>query len=195
VYDRIAVRYTERNSEMQPYLIESAHMLLTAIEQNDLGGMPVLDLGCGTGRDTAWLVSHGVDMVSLDLSRGMLTEAKKITSSPLLQADMCYLPFGSEAFSAVWCQAALLHLPKALAPIALQEMQRIITPGGLLRVSVQRGETEGYEARAHEPETRYYAHYQMDEFIDLVQMAGFQALAQGEVEERRSWLWVMAMKR
>jgi ubiquinone/menaquinone biosynthesis C-methylase UbiE len=195
VYDRIAVRYTERNSEMQPYLIESAHMLLTAIEQNDLGGMPVLDLGCGTGRDTAWLVSHGVDMVSLDLSRGMLTEAKKITSSPLLQADMRYLPFRAEAFSAVWCQAALLHLPKALAPIALKEMQRIITPGGLLRVSVQRGETEGYEARAHEPETRYYAHYQMEEFIDLVQMAGFQALAQGEVEERRSWLWVMAMKR
>jgi hypothetical protein len=94
----------------------------------------------------------------------------------------------------VWCQAALLHLPKELAPAALREAWRALLPGGLLHVSVQQGDSEGFETRPYEPAERYYAHYQPEEFKTLVQSAGFVQVAEGQAEARRHWLWILAQK-
>ncbi len=194
-YDEIAGRYAERNAEMQPYIVDSANRLIEALRAAGRANLPVLDLGCGAGRDSAWLSSRGVRVNGADLSRGMLAEAKKRVQSPLCQLDMRSLPFATDSFAAVWCQAALLHLPKALAPAALREARRVLLPEGLLYVSVQRGETEGFETRPYEPEERYYAHYQVDEFVNLVQSAGFTIVEQGEAFARRPWVWVRARKK
>lgn len=193
-YDEIAGRYAERNAEMLPYLVDSANRLIDALRAAGNLHMHVLDLGCGAGRDSAWLEVRGLRMVGGDLSRGMLEEARKHIHSPLVQLDMRSLPFTGDIFAAVWCQAALLHLPKALAPAALLEAWRVLIPGGLLYVSVQRGETEGFETRPYEPQERYYAHYQTDEFVELVQSAGFVIAEQGEAEARRPWVWIRAKK-
>lgn len=193
-YDQIAGRYAERNAEMLPYLVESGSRLIDAVRAAERLHLPVLDLGCGAGRDSAWLEARGLRMVGGDLSRGMLEEARKNVRGPLVQLDMRNLPFVGAQFAAVWCQAALLHLPKALAPAALREAWRVLMPGGLLHVSVQRGETEGFETRPYEPQERYYAHYRTEEFVDLVRSAGFVIEEQGEAEARRPWVWIRAKK-
>lgn len=193
-YDEIAGRYAERNAEMLPYLVEAADRMIEALRAAGRLHLPVLDLGCGAGRDSAWLEARGLRMVGGDLSRGMLEQARKQVHSPLIQLDMRSLPFARSQFAAVWCQAALLHLPKVLAPAALREAWRVLLPGGLLYVSVQRGETEGFETRPYEPQERYYAHYRTEEFVELVQSAGFVIAEQGEAEARRPWVWIRAMK-
>lgn len=193
-YDEIAGRYAERNAEMAPYLVDSANRLIESLNAAGHTALPVLDLGCGAGRDLRWLEARGLRMVGGDLSGGMLAEARKIARSPLIQLDMRSLPFTSARFAAVWCQAALLHLPKVLAPAALREAWRVLLPEGLLHVSVQRGESEGFESRPYEPQARYYAHYRAEEFVDIVQSAGFVIVEQGEAEARRPWVWIMAKK-
>lgn len=193
-YDAIAGRYAERNAEMLPYLVDSANRLIEDLRTAGRLPLPVLDLGCGAGRDSAWLEARGLRMAGGDLSRGMLEEARKHVHSPLVQLDMRSLPFAGARFAAVWCQAALLHLPKALAPAALREAWRVLLPGGLLYVSVQRGETEGFETRPYEPEERFYAHYRVEEFVELVHSAGFAVTEQGDAVARRPWVWVRARK-
>jgi SAM-dependent methyltransferase len=193
-YDQIAGRFAERNAEMLPYIVDSAERWLEAIHQAGSSALPVLDLGCGTGRDTAWLEAHGAYMLGADLSRGMLVEAQKRVRGPLFQLDMRFLPFRGEALAGIWCQAALLHLPKALAPAALREAWRALKPGGLLHVSVQRGDSEGIETRPYEATERYYAHYQPDEFNRLVRAAGFVIVYQGQEESRRTWLLITGQK-
>ncbi len=193
-YDQIAGRFAERNAEMLPYLIAEAERLLDALRQAGRADWPVLDLGCGPGRDAAWLEDHDARVVGADLSLGMLSEARKRMRGPLCQLDMRFLPFPAEVFAAVWCQAALLHLPKANAPAALIEARRVLLSGGLLHISVQQGASEGFETRPYEPAERYYAHYQPDEFSALVRSAGFDVLAHGQAEARRSWLWLLAQK-
>jgi SAM-dependent methyltransferase len=193
-YDEIAPRFAERNAEMLPYVIEEAERLLDALRRAGRADGLVLDLGCGAGRDMAWLEDHGARMLGADLSMGMLVEARGRARGPLCQLDMRFLPFPEATFAAVWCQAALLHLPKAMAPAALAEARRALLSGGLLHVSVQQGDSEGFETRPYEPAERYYAHYRPDELIALVQSAGFDIIAQGQAEARRSWLWVLAKK-
>ncbi len=121
-YDQMAGRFSERNAEMLPYVSEAADRLLEALRLAGRADQLVLDLGCGAGRDAAWLEDRGARIVGADLSRGMLSEARKRVRGPLCQLDMRCLPYPDQTFAAVWCQAALLHLPKALAPAALSEV-------------------------------------------------------------------------
>jgi len=193
-YDQIAARFAERNAEMLPYVIESAQRLLAGMQTAGKASLPILDLGCGTGRDMAWLESQGAKMIGADLSGGMLAEACRIARGPLCQLDMRFLPFASDSLGGVWCQAALLHLPKSIAPAALQEIRRVLADGGLLHISVQKGNSEGFETRPYEPVERYYAHYQASELTNLLQSAGFCILYQGEAEARRSWIYASAQK-
>ncbi len=51
----------------------------------------VLELGCGTGKNTAWLLEQGAEVIGLDFSEGMLEKAREKIQSPranFLQADI-----------------------------------------------------------------------------------------------------------
>jgi len=65
-----------------------------------------LDLCCGTGRHSVILCKGGVNVVGMDLSRNLLTIAKRRMSEfgvefPVVRADMRHFPFKNEVFSAI----------------------------------------------------------------------------------------------
>src|SRR5213078_20861 len=43
----------------------------------EVRGLNVLDLGCGTGRHSLWLVEAGATVTGVDFSEGMLAEARR----------------------------------------------------------------------------------------------------------------------
>ena len=45
----------------------------------------VLDVGAGTGRDAAWLASHGLEVVAVEPSGPMLAEAQRLHRSPSIR--------------------------------------------------------------------------------------------------------------
>jgi SAM-dependent methyltransferase len=179
---------------MPSYLLDAGTRLLGLLHNSVTARPSILDLGCGAGRDITWLEDHGAQVFGADLSRGMLNEASDRVRGPLCQLDMRFLPYQTEVFDAVWCQAALLHIPKVLVPVVLDEITRVLKPGGLLHVSVQQGDYEGIETRTYEPEERYYAHYNIDEFRGLIKTARFSIVDNGLSEARRLFIWVLAMK-
>jgi SAM-dependent methyltransferase len=193
-YDQIAARFAERNAEMLPYLEDAASRLFHRLHSTERFQFPILDLGCGAGRDMAWMEARGACLIGADISTGMLLEARKRVRGSLFQLDMRHLCFRRELFAAVWCQAALLHLPKPFAVEALAEIRRVLLDQGLVYVSVQKGDSEGFEVRPYEPQERYYAHYQLPELTAVLQTAGFTLLDQGEAEARRPWIWALAVK-
>ena len=135
----------------------------------------VLDLGCGAGRDMAWLDSQGATVVGSDLSAGMLIRARRQARGSLVQMDMRRLAFQTECFQGVWCSAALLHLPKADAPHALAEVRRVLIPGGALFLAVQEGTGEGWErtTRYGESVERFFARYDVTEMSTMLTSNGF----------------------
>jgi ubiquinone/menaquinone biosynthesis C-methylase UbiE len=105
----------------------------------------ILDVATGTGRlPLALLQSPDFDgtIVGLDLARRMLQQAKDkllacglhaATAVTLLQQDALHLPFPNECFDAVACLEALEFMPAAER--ALNEMARVLRPGGVLLVT------------------------------------------------------------
>lgn len=185
-YDQIAPAFAKKNADMSRELVVQASRL---VERLAASGLRVLDLGCGAGRDIAWFEAHGQRMFGADLSRGMLNEARAVTRAPLSQMDMRGLGFAPASFHAVWCCAALLHLPKSLLTDALAEIRRVLVPGGYFSLSVQKGYSEGVEPSPYlENVERFFARYQPDEIAALLRQAGFSILEQGENEGFRTWL-------
>lgn len=108
------------------------------LEALDLrAGASLLDLGCGPGVLLRALAvsAPGVCAAGLDAGAARLAEARSApTSAPLLLGDGQRLPFRDGAFDRVLAAEVLEHLPDDRA--ALAEIARVLSPGGLLAVSV-----------------------------------------------------------
>ena len=89
-------------------------------------GSVVADLACGTGDLCDELSSCGLSPIGIDVSYGMLANAR--TSAPLLQGDALALPVGDGLLDGVTCGFALRNFV-ALEPF-LAELGRAVRPGG-----------------------------------------------------------------
>jgi len=158
-------------------------------------GARVLDVGCGPGRDAAWLQEQGFDAVGVDLSWGMLNEGiARGVSAPLIQADMGHLPFRKGSFKGVWVCASLLHIPKAQTGDVLKELARVVLPGHIY-LAVKRGEGEEWveDPPGHR---RFFAYYHPAEIQLLMERSGFKVLDCWEKKDstgrKHPWISVLA---
>jgi SAM-dependent methyltransferase len=101
-------------------------------------GQRVLDVACGTGaltREVAARVGSDGLVVGLDPNEGMLVVARR--KAPALewkQGSAEALPFASASFDAVVCQFGLMFFENRRT--AIEEMVRVLRPGGRLAVAV-----------------------------------------------------------
>jgi ubiquinone/menaquinone biosynthesis C-methylase UbiE len=106
-------------------------------------GERVLDVACGTGavaRVAAARVGDGGRVVGVDVNRGMLAIARSQAPAHAAVAIVWYegsamtLPFDDGEFGVALCQLGLQFF--ADRPAALQEMRRVLMPGGRVGASV-----------------------------------------------------------
>lgn len=99
-----------------------------------LADAPVLELGCDTGRDTAWLVQQGFDVVATDISARALEQCgAAVPGAQCVHHDLRDpLPFGDGTFGAVIASLCLHYFDWATTVSAVSEIRRCIRPGGLL---------------------------------------------------------------
>jgi SAM-dependent methyltransferase len=102
----------------------------------------VLDVGCGTGRWLARYQKRQLLPVGLDATAGMLKRAaSRNLSCPLVVAVAQRLPFRDQTFSFVSAVTVIQHIPPSEQRESLQEMARVLKPGGhLLLIDLIRGD-------------------------------------------------------
>ena len=92
-----------------------------------------LDVGCGTGRWVRRYEESGFSVVGVDATIGMLQIARAHkTRSPLIVGLAENLPFSDAAFDGLSDITVVQHFPYELQARALQEMIRVLKPGGRL---------------------------------------------------------------
>ncbi|MER7397578.1 class I SAM-dependent methyltransferase [Streptomyces sp. NPDC000151] len=105
-------------------------------------GPRVLDIGCGTGRDAAYLHQVGRSVVGADLSEAMLAYARTHHPGPAyVRADLRAFRFPARSFDAVVClDSALLYChTDADLDGFLASCRRSLAPGGLLVAEMRNG--------------------------------------------------------
>jgi ubiquinone/menaquinone biosynthesis C-methylase UbiE len=101
-----------------------------------------LDFGCGVGRLTRALARNFVESYGVDISGGMLSQAKALNSDvpncQFLQNDKAELGmFKDHTFDLIYTVLVLQHLPsRRIACALIREFVRILKPGGLLMFHV-----------------------------------------------------------
>lgn len=188
-YDAYAAKYATIHAAMPFGLLDLAERFLARLGSE----ARVLDLGCGAGRDMAWMEARRARVTGVDLSAGMLAQARDIVRGPLAQMDMCHLALTTGSFDGGWCCASLLHVPKAQAPEALAEIRRVLVPEGTLYLGVQEGEGEVWERTPDGIVERFFARYAMDEALELLSQAGFMVIDRSREDAgTRRWLSFIA---
>lgn len=99
------------------------------------GTREVLDLGTGSGNVALLLAADGYDVTGIDLSSGMLAQARaKVESHPhpptFLEADAADPPFPRGSMDAIVSRYLLWTLRDA--PTALRRWHELLRPGGVL---------------------------------------------------------------
>lgn len=101
----------------------------------------VAEIGCGPGHVAGYLAARGVTMLGMDISAGMLAEARRLHPGLALeQADFAALRARPGRFAAIVGFYALIHLDDAPLDEALRAIRAAITPGGEFLAAVHLGE-------------------------------------------------------
>jgi SAM-dependent methyltransferase len=134
------------------------------------------DIGCGSGREVAWLVASGFAAIGFDASVGLLAQAR--ARYPQLRFEAAALPelpgIPIESFDNVLCETVIMHLARHAIALSLQRMMSILKPGGILYVSWR--VTDGADLR--DAAGRLYAAF--DSGLVLDQLAGAAILLNEE---------------
>jgi ubiquinone/menaquinone biosynthesis C-methylase UbiE len=114
-------------------------------------GARFLDVGCGTGRWVRRYEESGFSVVGVDATIGMLQIARAHrTRSPLMVGLAEALPFSNAVFDYVSDITVVQHFPYELQSRALQEMIRVLKPGGwLILLELIRGRNLHIGREAH----------------------------------------------
>jgi SAM-dependent methyltransferase len=176
-YERNAAVYAQATEGFEGYPGLRAAILRFADELP--ARLPVLDLGCGGGRDTRLLADRGMRVVAGDISTAMVTHAKNSTASQLrprigyVRLNMLDLPFGDARFGGVWACGSILHLPSRDIPHALSNIWRTLVPGGKVALSMRAGESEGWRAGGSLPGRRWFTFVDPPGFAAELARLGF----------------------
>ena len=153
--------YTNHNADL---MAEAADAFIAALRP----GSPVLDAGCGPGRDLRRFLDAGLAPVGLDLNPEFVAVADQI--APTQVGDLRNIPFSDHTFAGTWACASLVHLPIEDAITALGEIKRVTRPGGIVAVSVKHAGSTGWAETAHG--RRWFQIWEPHVFADIVAGCG-----------------------
>lgn len=139
--------------------------IATEIEALELVVPPkgkILDIGCGSGRDTKYFLSKGFAVTSMDASSVMSKLSSKEIDHPVQTKNILDLNKRNE-FDGIWASSSLPHLPKSEIGDGFNSLISALKKGGILYASFKKGDGEGIDDKG-----RYLSRYQISEIEDLI---------------------------
>ena len=177
-YDKIADKYTQQYFDDltdAPYIDKFLAFLPKEAK--------LLDVGCGPGTFTKYLLKKGFDVEGLDLSQEMLKIAKeKVPQVEFKKMDMRNLSYPNETFDGLLVAYSLIHIPSEEIPLTLKGFSRILKSKGQIMVIVQGGEPDKIvDEPLKKGEKIFINFFTKARLTDFLNQAGFEVEYQEEL--------------
>ena len=104
----------------------------------------VLDLGCGSGRDSLYFIRSGYKVIPIDGSERMCDATTKLIGYKAQHMTFQQLDF-ENCFDGVWACASLLHISEQELPIIIKRIAKAMKSNGVLYASWKYGDSEHIE--------------------------------------------------
>lgn len=187
-YQREAPAYTASGSQGQSRHLQGFLDLLAP-------GSRVLELGCGGGRDAAYMVERGFQVDPTDGTPAMVRKAQERWDLParvmrFSELDAC------EEYDAIWAHASLLHCPRGELPDVLRRIHTALKPGGWHYANFKEGAGEGRDKfdRYYNFPTLNWLEHTYSEAIDWEEVFIEENEGSGYDGVPRAWIAVTARK-
>ena len=104
-------------------------------------GVRILDVGCGSGRDTLAFKNKGYQVDAIDYSEELVKKATRLTGIPI-KLKSFYEVDDYEAYDGIWACASLLHCERSRLAEVLEKMVQALKPNGVIYMSFKYGDSD-----------------------------------------------------
>jgi len=164
----------------------------------------IIDLGCGSGLDTAYLIGRGHKVIACDLSDEALQQAARLAPGAVLQQLNLLegLPFATGSAKIIVADLSLHYFTWADTSAIVLELQRVLHRGGALLCRLNSvmdkefGAGQGREIEPHfyEFEGRFKRFFDEEEIRRLFEQWSMEHLEHSTMHRygKPKWCWDFA---
>src|SRR5690606_16094672 len=108
------------------------------LAHTDVEGRAVADIGCGTGAFVRALAALGAGVTGIEIDAGKVARADaapKVGGERYAVGRAEALPFADDALDLATFIFSLHHVPEGVHVQAIEELRRVLRPGGRLHVA------------------------------------------------------------
>ncbi len=186
-YAREAAAYTSRNQA-------PIHSHIEAFLSSLPAGAAILELGCGGGRDSAFMISKGFNVCPTDGTPEIAAAAERRLGIPV--ATLLFGELDAESrFDGIWANACLLHVPRIELSSVLARIHSALKVAGRFYASFKAGDIDGRDQFC-----RYYNYPSKDWLRELYAAFAWESVSieadrgGGYDKKPTDWLHVTTIK-
>ncbi len=196
-YNLIAEEW-HKDHQTDDWWLEGTDTFISLLQQGDT----VLDVGCGGGTKSKYLLEHGLRVTGIDFSEKLLEIARKENKDgEFILMDMYDVKDLHTTFNGIFAQASLLHIPKKDFTTIVSLLVSQLQQDGLLYIAVKISSGKNTQEEIKEENkyghtyTRFFSYYSMDELIDAYKKSGLEVVYTSSNQTgNKEWLQIIGRK-
>lgn len=169
-------------------------------------GDNILDVGCGCGTKSKYLIDKGLNVTGIDFSENFIDIAKKeVSDGDFKVMDINNIDKLEKTFDGIFIQAVLLHIPKNEVESLLKEIIKKLNTGGYLYVAVKEKREGGVDEEIKKENDygyeyeRFFSYFTIDEIKNYFKNIGLKVIFENEAPPSRAtrktnWIQVIGKK-
>ena len=139
----------------------------------------ILDLGCGSGRDTKAFLNRGYKVDAIDGSKELCALASEFTGIEVKCMDFSDVDCNEE-YDAIWACASLLHVVQDQLPGLIEKLRGAVKADGVFYMSFKFGDFEG------ERDGRFFMDMTAEKFHEILEnVVGWTLVEEWDSEDVR----------
>jgi SAM-dependent methyltransferase len=196
-YNKIAKDWM-KDHRSDTWWIEGTNKYLSYFEPK----ASILDVGCGSGNKSKYLVKNGFDVTGIDFSEEMIKLAKEQVPTGKFFVKDIKQPLDFEnIFDGVFAQAVLLHIPKNEIIGVLKNITAPLKPKGYFYTTVKELKPNSSDEEIVKENDygydyeRFFSYFTLEELKKYIQEIGLEVVYENITSSgKTNWIQIIAEK-